>query len=79
MQFGALMRLRMVNGVCALIPEEGGGKEDFSKCEGPFLGKQPRSSYNKATTIVSRYGRAQRDSSVPPRPYFTLPTLRFLK
>lgn len=29
MQFGALMRLRMVNGVCALIPEEGGGKEDF--------------------------------------------------
>lgn len=34
MQFGALMIFRMVNGVCALIPEEGGGKEDFSECEG---------------------------------------------
>lgn len=79
MQFGALMRLRMVNGVCALIPEEGGGKENFSKCEGPFLGKQPCSSYDKATTIVSSYGRAQRDSYVPARPHFTFPTLRFLK
>lgn len=79
MQLGALMRLRMVNGVCALIPEEGGGKEDFSKCEGLFLEKQPCSSYDEATSIVSSYGRAQRDSRVPPRPYFTLPTPRFLK
>lgn len=49
------------------------GRKIFSECEGPFPGKQPCSIYGKATTIVSRH------SCVPPRPYFTLPTLRFLK